>query len=414
MKNWKVTALASLGAAFEYYDFIIYGMMATYLAQVFFVSGAPGSSLVEIFMIFALAYVVRPFGGVIFGTISDRFGRQKTFATIMGVMAASTFAIGLLPTYATAGSLAVFLLLFCRILQGISFGAELPGAVTFVSEHQPQETKAFHISWIISSTSIGAMLASATLWVITSLVSEEAMLSWGWRVPFLLGGGLAVISYMIRKKMLETPEFSKDEEKDQYLTNWDPLMNVLKTQLDKVLLAIGLIILSAVLIIVNMYFPAYLSTYFDYDMSDIYLCMTIALIWVAVIIPFIGKWVDKIGALKLLMRSAIVMIFALQIFYMLLSTGSFIGLLLFLCLYQVFIALTMVSYFPYVTKIFKTSIRFTSIAISYNFAYLLASFSPSLITFMIEGNDRSYLFLFLACAALITFLSGWKLKYKSF
>jgi len=239
------------------------------------------------------------------------------------------------------------------------------------------------------------------------------MYHWGWRIPFLFGGLLAIVSYVIRRTLMETPEFEQDEEKDQYIASFDPLMKVLRMHFQKVLLAMGLIFLSAVLIIINLFFPAYLSTYFNYEMPDIYLCMTISLIFCAIITPFVGKWVDRVGALKLLMRAAIVLIFALQLFYWLLSTESFVGLLLFLCLYQIFIAVTIVSYFPYVTKIFKTSIRFTSIAISYNFAYLIASFSPSLVAFMIEGNDRTYLFLFLACAALLTFLCGWKLKYKS-
>ncbi|PCH55749.1 MAG: MFS transporter, partial [Legionellales bacterium] len=214
MNGKKVTFLTSIGAGLEYYDFVIYGMMAPYLSSLFFVSGDASSQLIKTFAIFAVGYLFRPLGGIFFGLLADRFGRKKSFLTVMLIMASATFGIGLLPTYSSIGGMAVVLLIICRILQGISFGAEIPGAITIVSEFNAKN-KGIHCGLVISSTAIGSTLAALVLYLLSSNLDKDIMAAWGWRIPFLLGGLLAVVSYVMRSKLRETPEFTRNVIKHQ-------------------------------------------------------------------------------------------------------------------------------------------------------------------------------------------------------
>ena len=204
----KVTLMVALGSALEYYDFIIYGMLAKYLSFIFFPVNDNFSTNIQTFSVFAMGYLARPLGGTVIGMISDIYGRKKAFLLIMLMMAFSTFAIGLLPTYNTYGIISPILLILCRLVQGISFGAELPGASVIVNEFsQNNGIKGRLFSILLSSTSLGSLVALLVLTVLTQNFSDIEIKNGLWRLPFLLGGGLAIISFYIRKQISETPEF---------------------------------------------------------------------------------------------------------------------------------------------------------------------------------------------------------------
>ena len=378
----KTTWLASLGAGLEYYDFVVYGMMVGTLNTLFFASDATWIALMKAFAIFAIGYVMRPIGGLLFGSIGDVFGRKKIFVFIMLLMALATFAIGLLPTYAQVGSLAPLLLVFFRLLQGISFGAELPGAITVVAEYADQKQISTYSGFVLSSTSIGAILASLLLYLLSNFFSKEQISLWAWRIPFLLGGFLAVANYFIRKYLQETPAFLKSSSKPLSLK--EPLQRLFRSHFRQVLSGIGMTLAAASLIIFGIYQPTYLSTYFHYDLSDIYLSMSIGLVWSAISLPLCGHLADRWGRIKTFFGASLVfMIVALPLFGLLLG-GSFKILLAFQIVLQTAISFLMASYFALLAAAFPTSARYTGVALCYNLAFAFMSFSPLLMTWLIQ------------------------------
>src|SRR3712207_1464872 len=177
---------ASIGNMVEWFDFAVYGYLATYIAANFFPEGNPTAALLSTFAVFAAAFFVRPLGGLFFGPLGDKIGRQRVLATVIILMSAATFLIGLLPGYATIGIWAPILLVAARLLQGFSAGGEFGGASTFLAEYSPDERRGFLVSWLEFSTLIGFALGSASVLVLSFTIGDEALGSYGWRIPFLL------------------------------------------------------------------------------------------------------------------------------------------------------------------------------------------------------------------------------------
>jgi MHS family proline/betaine transporter-like MFS transporter len=198
---------ASIGNLVEWFDFAVYGYLATYIAANFFPSNNPTASLLSTFAVFAAAFFVRPLGGIFFGPLGDRIGRQRVLATVIILMSVATFAIGLLPTYATIGVLAPILLVVARLLQGFSAGGEFGGGATFLAEYSPDDRRGFLVSWLEFSTLIGFILGSGVVLVLNSSLGEDAMTAWGWRIPFLIAGPLGAVGLYIRLRLEDTPEF---------------------------------------------------------------------------------------------------------------------------------------------------------------------------------------------------------------
>jgi MFS transporter, MHS family, proline/betaine transporter len=201
---------AALGNPMAWFDFGVYAYLAGTLGKVFFPSGSSGTQLVSTFATFAAAFVVRPLGGLVFGPLGDRVGRQKVLAVTMILMAVSTFAVGLLPTYASVGLLAPLLLLLCRLVQGFSTGGEYAGATTYIAEYAPDRRRGFLGSWLDFGTFVGYSLGSGLVTVLTAAVGSDGLEHWAWRIPFLVAGPLGVVGLYMRLKLEDTPAF-KDE-----------------------------------------------------------------------------------------------------------------------------------------------------------------------------------------------------------
>src|SRR4051794_19680333 len=174
----------AVGNMVEGVDFGVYGFIAATLGQVFFPNSSPSVQLLSTFATFAAAFVVRPLGGLFFGPLGDRIGRQRILATTMILMALATFSIGLLPSYATIGIWAPILLVVARVGQGFSTGGEYGGAMTFLSEHTPDRRRGFLCSWLEFGTLTGYVLGASIVTALTAGLSGDALLSWGWRIPF--------------------------------------------------------------------------------------------------------------------------------------------------------------------------------------------------------------------------------------
>ncbi|MFL6724527.1 MAG: MFS transporter [Sphingomicrobium sp.] len=211
-KPWsmaRVITASSAGTAFEWYDFFIFGSLATVISKVFFAGLDPTSALIAALGLFAAGFAFRPLGAIIFGVMGDRIGRKATFLTTVSLMGGATFAIGLLPTYGQAGILAPILLIFLRICQGTALGGEYGGAAIYVAEHADDDKRGSATGWIQSSAAVGLIGALAVILVTRTSLGEEAFAAWGWRIPFLASILLLAISVWMRFKLSESPAYAR-------------------------------------------------------------------------------------------------------------------------------------------------------------------------------------------------------------
>jgi MFS family permease len=200
---------SSLGTVFEWYDFYIYGTLAAILAGKFFSGVAPTAAFIFTLLAFAAGFAVRPFGALFFGRLGDLIGRKYTFLVTMTLMGIGTFAIGLLPIYATWGIAAPILLIALRLVQGLALGGEYGGAATYVAEHAPQGKRGYYTSWIQTTATVGLFMALLLILGIRTALGEADFLEWGWRIPFLVSAILLAVSIWIRLKLAESPMFLK-------------------------------------------------------------------------------------------------------------------------------------------------------------------------------------------------------------
>ena len=237
-KAWsmkRVVAASSAGTAFEWYDFFIFGSLATTIQKVFFAGLDPTAGLVAALGLFAAGFAFRPLGALIFGVIGDRLGRKGAFLATVSLMGASTFLIGVLPTYATAGIVSPILLILLRIFQGIALGGEYGGAAIYVAEHAPNDKRGATTGWIQITASLGLIAGLLVILGTRSATGEQGFLEWGWRVPFLVSVVLLIISVWLRFKLSESPAFAKLKEEGAVSTaplreafgRWDNLKRVL-------------------------------------------------------------------------------------------------------------------------------------------------------------------------------------------
>ncbi|MDB5578064.1 MAG: transporter, partial [Bradyrhizobium sp.] len=204
----KVIFASSLGTVFEWYDFYLYGSLAPIIAKQFFV-GDPTTTFIFALLAFAAGFIVRPFGALVFGRLGDMIGRKYTFLVTILIMGASTFIVGLLPSYASIGIAAPIILVSLRILQGLALGGEYGGAATYVAEHAPDGRRGFFTSWIQTTATLGLFLSLLVILGVRTAMGEDQFSAWGWRVPFLVSVLLLGISVWIRLSMNESPAFAK-------------------------------------------------------------------------------------------------------------------------------------------------------------------------------------------------------------
>ena len=237
-RNWsmkRVVAASSAGTAFEWYDFFIFGSLATTIQKVFFAGLDPNAGLIAALGLFAAGFAFRPLGAIIFGVIGDRLGRKGAFLATVSLMGASTFLIGVLPTYATAGIVSPILLILLRIVQGIALGGEYGGAAIYVAEHADDDKRGATTGWIQITASLGLIAGLLVILATRTATGEEQFVAWGWRVPFIVSVALLAISVWLRFKLSESPAFAKLKEEGnvckaplrEAFGEWDNLKRVL-------------------------------------------------------------------------------------------------------------------------------------------------------------------------------------------
>lgn len=399
MKN-KNIFLSSLGTGLEYYDFTVYALLIHYIAQNFFCFSSQFASITFAIVVFAIGYIARPFGGILFGYFGDKYGRKKILVHVMLLMALSTVLMGVLPSVAIGGEIMGVLFICLRLIQGISYGAELPCTLTFIAEHSNDKHRGFNCSIMTSFVSIGVLLACGIIFIISASLSSVSMNNWGWRVPFIAGGFIALISYLIRKNTIETEPFLSEIKKSNTLSN--PTAVLFKRHFTQILLGIGVLLFPSFLILFFLILPSFLQKFYQVNSSDIYLGTMIAYGSTVITLPIFGIVSDKFGRRKSMIIVLIVFIFTALFFFDLMSYSEFIYMLI----YQLFISALAGNFYPFLAELFPVNVRYSGVAVSYNFAFAIAAFSPIVAELLYNlYGDLFAVTIFFVIIALITLTS---------
>ncbi|MBP6554008.1 MAG: MFS transporter [Vitreoscilla sp.] len=312
----KVLGLASLGGALEFYDFMIFALMAPLLSQLFFPADLGGAwALVYTYAIFAIGYVMRPVGGLVMAHLGDRLGRKRMFTWSLLLMAMPTLAMGLLPMYAQVGVLAPILLLLCRVVQAVAIGGEVPAAWTYVSEQVPVNQVGLANGLLTAGLSVGILLGSVTVLALQAAFSNDAILAGLWRVPFVLGGVLGLLAVWMRKHLQETPIFMAIKQR-RLLYQGLPLAEVWRSH--KALLLIGMGInwfLLASVAVVLLAMPKLLQQQLGMSAVQATTWQVLGIALQAMGCITFGRLADKLGIGRTAMLGAVLMLSAATVFY---------------------------------------------------------------------------------------------------
>jgi MFS family permease len=299
---------SSTGTVFEWYDFYLYATLAPFFAALFFPSGNDTAALLSAFATYAAGFLVRPFGALVFGRLGDMIGRKYTFLVTMMVMGIATFAVGLLPTFASIGWLAPILLVSLRLLQGLALGGEYGGAATYVAEHAPNGRRGYSTSWIQTTATIGFFLSLIVILLCRWGMSTADFATWGWRIPFIVSAFLLAFSIWIRLKLNESPVFKKMKEEGK--SSKSPLTDsFLRAPNNKyVLLALlGATMGQGVVWYTGQFYALFFLTISQkVDYQTAYILVAIALVIGTPFFIFFGSLSDKIGRLKIILAGCLI------------------------------------------------------------------------------------------------------------
>ncbi|MGZ5363695.1 MAG: MFS transporter [Mycobacterium sp.] len=394
---------AAIGNTVEWYDFAIYSTLATYIADQFFPSGDETAALLSTFAVFAAAFFMRPLGGFFFGPLGDRIGRQRVLAIVILLMSGSTFLIGVVPSYESIGVAAPLLLLLLRCVQGFSAGGEYGSGACYLAEFAPDRHRGFVVSFLVWSVVVGFLLGSLTVTGLETLLSESAMNSYGWRIPFLIAGVLGVIGLYIRLRLGDTPEFETLRDKGEVAES--PLKEALTTSWRPILQIAGLVVIHNVgFYIVFTYLPTYFTKTLEFTKTNAFVSIIIASTVAIILIPPLGALSDRIGRKPLLIAGAVgFAVFAYPLF-MLLNTGSLAAAIAahagLAAIESVFVSASLAAG----AELFATRVRSSGYSIGYNVSVaIFGGTAPYVATWLVArtGNELAPAFYVIA-AAIIT------------
>lgn len=412
----KVWIASLVGSSIEWFDYFLYGTVAALVFnQLFFVTEDPSVGTILAYASFALAFFIRPFGGVIFSHIGDRIGRKKTLVITLSLMGIATFAMGLLPTYQAIGVWAPILLITLRLVQGLGIGGEWGGALLLAVEYAPKEKRGLYGAIPQMGVTIGMVLGTVALSIMT-LLPEGSFMTWGWRIPFIFSALLVVFGLWIRKGIDETPSFKKVQESGEIPKL--PIVDTLKFHWREVLIAIGAkVVETAPFYIFGTFVVSYATTNLGFSRTAVLNSVMIATIVTTILIPIMGRLSDTVGRKKLYVAGTIGMIvFAFPYFWMiqqqsvaLLVIATVIGLGI------IWSPITAVLGTMF-SEIFDAKVRYTGITLGYQIGAALAGGTAPLVaaSLMLKFNG-SYIpvAFYIIFTAVISLLAIWAVKDRS-
>lgn len=374
-----------LGSTLEYYDFSVYASAAALVFPiVFFPSNDPAIAIIASLATYGVGYVARPLGAFVLGHVGDRYGRKRMLVFAMLLMGISTLLVGLLPTYQQVGLLAPALLVVLRLIQGFAVSGELGGATTMIAEHAPKEKRGFLTSFSLQGTQAGSILASASFIPLSTFLPEDAFLSWGWRVPFLLSVVVIVVALIIRAKLDETPVFLEAGQKKQDASKGIPITQLFRTSGGAVFRAVcmGLANVVGTTVVV---FGTTFATQEAYGVSmdpSVYLWIpVIANIVAVILIPVFGKLSDRIGRRPFLIAGPLAAgVFSVAYLFVVQAHNVVATVLLAILIFGIMYQMWNATYATFFQEMFPTSTRVTGFAVSQNVALFITGMLPALFS----------------------------------
>ena len=404
----KIICLTSLGGALEFYDFVIFLFFSKTLSTLFFPSTNSNHALIASLALFAVGYLARPLGGLALGHLGDRSGRKKPFILALIGMTIPSLLIGVLPGYQTIGMFAPIALVCLRLVQGFSLGGEIPGALVFITELTPTTHRALVCALIFTGINLGALLASLVVNLLSHTLQPAALLSWGWRLSFCLGGLLGAVSYYLRRQLYETPLFLdlKKQKKLSYL----PIKQVVTKYPIKMLQGALLASLNAVITsLFFLFMPTYLNTFFNYPFPTLIGLHSLLTVYVTLISLGVAYLADKWGYLTCLRFGSGALLLLGYPLYSLFAYHSFPLVVLSELLLVSFGAIIFNTFPSILVGLYPTEVRFTGVALAYNLGYSLAGgLTPLCVMALIHftGNTLApsgFLILFALFAWIASF-----------
>ena len=410
----KVVFASLIGTAVEWYDFFLYGSAAALVfGALFFPEADPVNATLLAFGTYAVGFVARPLGGIVFGHFGDRVGRKKMLVASLMLMGAATIAIGLLPTYATIGIAAPILLLACRLLQGFAVGGEWGGAVLMAAEHGRDEHRGFWSSWPQAGVAMGNLLATGVLWVLAAVQSEDAFLAWGWRVPFLLSAVLVLVGLWVRLSVEESPVFkeARDEiaEKKQQDSHM-PLLEVIKNYPREVFIAMGMRMAENIsYYIFTVVVITYITTYAGQDKGPILQALLIGSVVHFVWIPLVGAVSDRVGRRPLYLLGAVGVAVWTFPFFNLVKEGGATNLTIAVVVGLMLHGLMYAPQAAFFSELFGTSVRYTGASVGYQLASIFAGALAPIIAVKllgsVEESNTTAVALYVCAASVLTIVA---------
>lgn len=383
-KSPKKAAVSGwIGSVLEYYDFTIYASAAALVfPTIFFPKGNATVAVVASLATYAVGYLARPVGAVVLGHWGDRHGRKNVLVLCMVAMGASTFLVGLLPTYAQVGILAPILLVLLRLIQGFTVAGELGGASAMIIEHSPFGRRGYYASFSLQGTQAASVIAAAVFLPLSAALSTEDFTSWGWRIPFFLSALVVVAGYIIRRRVDETPAF-REEEAHQGVVK-APVVQVFRENGANILRAVCMALVNVVGTTVVVFGAAY-ATQAAYGVgmsTTLYLWIPIAANIVAIIlIPYFGRLSDRIGRRPLMIFGALgAGVLSIPYLFAVSQKNEALAIALAILTVGVFYQAWNATFASFFQEMFPTRTRVTGFAISQNIGLAVVAFLPTVFT----------------------------------
>ncbi len=408
-KSIKKIALAGgIGTLIEYYDYALYGYATTVIAPLFFPSSDPIASLLSALAVFAMSYVIRPVGGIVFGAVGDKVGRKSALLiTILGVGAATSL-VGVLPTYASVGLWAPIMLFIVRLAQGFFAGGEMGGAATVIAEYAPANRRSRYGAYVPIGCNAGYALASGCMGLVAGMMTDASLTEWGWRIPFLIGLPLTIFCYLIRRTLPDMDSLTKDSPKHGF-----PLMSLFRKYPKPLLKGLGLGIgIQGGAFIGSTFIAIYLVTNLEYPKTAVYWITCGVQLFSVSVMPFTARLADKIGLWPVAVAGLVGYAVLTYPGLVLMDKNSLIIATLGFMLIIINMSILQVSAYSLIPRLFPPEVRYTGSALIINMAVVIAGgTAPFIGTLLVDitGNLKSPAF-YVMLTSLIGVIAMWTLR----
>ena len=381
-----------IGNFIEWFDYASYGYLATFIGLVFFPEADKSVDLMSTFAVFAMSFILRPIGAIIWGAWGDRWGRRWALSWSILIMSGSTFFIGLLPTYSAIGVAGAVGLLVLRMIQGFSASGEYAGAGTFLAEYAPPSRRGIYTSLVPASTACGLLAGSLMVTGMFAVLSDSAMNTWGWRIPFLLAGPLGMIGRYIRVHLEDSPVYQEmlaEMPQEEKSASWsEPLRLLFREHLHDTLITFGVSCLNAVAFYMLLsYMPTYVHEELGFSQDTATLATSVMLVVYIGSIFFMGHMSDSFGRRRMLIAACVAFIVLSIPLFIVMTKAA--GMLAVVILCQIVFAIILTAndgtLATFLAESFPTNVRYSGFALSFNGANaLLGGTTPFLVTWLIK------------------------------